>query len=58
MLFETAEEKYPDLYEVAKAIANTTCFSINQHVTFQGMTTPYQAQCVLEMVIKILESRV
>lgn len=58
MPIPTAEEKYPELYNIAKKIANTTSFSIFQHVVDIESKMQYKAQCVLEMVIKILESRV
>lgn len=52
------EQRYPELNNLAQAIATTTLIGINQAITHVKSEMPYKAQCVLEMVIKKLEEKV
>jgi hypothetical protein len=55
---KTAREKYPELSRLAEAIANDTCRAINERAPKVESEMPYKTQCVLEMVIEILQARV
>jgi hypothetical protein len=51
-------EEYPELNTVAEIIADITAREINKMIPHIKTKCPYPAQCVLEMVIKILEDKV
>ena len=53
---ETAEEKYPELDEIAGKITRQTISMINTFTPLKIEGMPYARQCVLEMIIKKLES--
>jgi len=56
----TAEEAWPEIYNHAIKIADVTTKLINEVALkkLKNSTCSYPAQCLLEMVLKELESRV
>ena len=54
----TKTEKYPELNQIARQVANETCKAINAAVPGVESKMPYKAQWVLEEVIEILQARV
>lgn len=55
---KTAEERYPELDNIAFIIANKTSALINELAKTVHSDNPYKAQCILEMVITKLEKAV
>ena len=51
-------EKYPELQAIAMELANEVCVKINAASQNVESAMPYKAQCILEMMIAILEERV
>ena len=58
MAIKMAKEEYPELYDIAEKIANCTCFQIITFAKEVNSKMPYKTQCVLEMLIQILQERV
>ncbi len=58
----TAEERWPDYAKEAEGIAMNACRAINNASIAlyrdKGIKCSYPAQCLLEMVVKNLESRI
>lgn len=50
--------KYPELYSVARDIAQDACDRINRGVIGVTSKMPYKAQFVLEEVIRLLQASV
>lgn len=63
-LFETDEapefaaDKYPELQEIAMRLANEVSAKINEEARNVESKMPYKAQCILELMIDILNGRV
>ncbi len=55
---KSAAEKYPELQQIAEHISTETAIKINSAVKRIESKMPYKAQCVLEMVIQLLEQKV
>ena len=55
----TAAERYPELEQLASDISETICNRINNYTLFiDGTDCPYPAQCILELLIDKLQSKV
>lgn len=54
----TAEEAFPELYDLAKEIAKDTLVKINETAPGVQSGCIYKCQCVLELVISELEKSV
>lgn len=55
----TAAEQYPELDALAQSMADVVCNRINNYALFiEGTECPYPAQCILELLIDKLQSKV